>query len=96
MSWSVNAIGKPEDVVTYLEAQSEKQSGQCKVEYDAALPHLIGLVRENFSVDNPNLRIKLSANGHGGTRVDSETKQTVQAYRNCAVTLETFNANFVG
>lgn len=64
MSWSVNFIGKPEKVVEALQAQSEKMSGESKVEYDSALPHLTGLVKENFGYDYV---VNLSASGHGQT-----------------------------
>jgi hypothetical protein len=69
MSWSVGFIGKPEKVVEALQSHSEKLNGESKVEYDSALPHLIGVVNENFGHDYP---IKLTASGHGtnygGTR----------------------------
>jgi hypothetical protein len=39
---------------------SDKQS---KLEYDSALPHLVGIVKENFGTNVPI--VKLSAAGHG-------------------------------
>lgn len=63
MSWSVNFIDKPEKVVIALITESEKMSGQSKVEFDSALPHLIALVTQNFGVSTPS--IKLNASGHG-------------------------------
>lgn len=38
MSWSIKLVGKPAKVVEALDAESAKLSGQCKAEYDAALP----------------------------------------------------------
>lgn len=64
MSWSVGFIGKPEKVAEALTAQSDKMSGESKVEYDSALPHLVALVNENFGSDYP---VKLTAAGHGTT-----------------------------
>jgi hypothetical protein len=64
MSWSVQFIGKPEKVVEALNAQSEKMSGESKVEYDSALPNLVGLVKENFGYD---YLVNLIASGHGQT-----------------------------
>jgi hypothetical protein len=64
MSWSVQFIGKPEKIVEALQKQSETMSGESKVEYDCALPHLVGLVNENFGYD---YAIKLMASGHGMT-----------------------------
>ncbi len=72
MSWSIAIIGSPENVATALTAQSEKLEGQSKVEFDSAMPHLIGLVKENFGPDNPV--VKLAANGHGYA-ADGEQKQ---------------------
>lgn len=64
MSWSVQFIGKPEKVVEALQTQSNNLTGESKVEYDSALPHLIALVNENFGTGYP---VKLSASGHGQT-----------------------------
>lgn len=64
MSWSIQFIGKPKKVVEALQAQSEKMSGESKVEYDCALPHLVGIVKENFGHDYP---VMLVASGHGQT-----------------------------
>lgn len=62
MSWSISFIGKPEKVAEALTAQSAQLNGESKIEYDSALPHLIGLVNENFGTSYP---IKLAASGHG-------------------------------
>lgn len=66
MSWSVTFIGKPDNVSKALHAQSELLSGYSKEQYDAALPHLDGLVCQNFNADEkyPPV-IKLVASGHG-------------------------------
>lgn len=66
MSWSIFFIGTPEKVVEALEKESEKMSGYSKIEYDDALPNLIGLVKQNFDKDATHKGlIKLNANGHG-------------------------------
>jgi hypothetical protein len=64
MSWSIGFIGKPEKVIEALEAESGKMSGESKVEYDEALPHLIVLVKQNFGTNYP---VKITASGHGQT-----------------------------
>jgi hypothetical protein len=87
MSWSIQFIGKPENIAKALEDYSGKLSGQSKVEYDSALPHLVGLVKENFG-ENPPL-LKLEASGHGSV-VNGEQKQ-----RNLTVNLLSFYGNFV-
>lgn len=78
-------IGKPENVVAALELESNKMDGQSKVEYDAALPHLIGLVKENFG--NASQLIKISANGHGFNGEPS--------YRQCGVQIESLYGGIV-
>lgn len=64
MSWSIIFIGKASNVATALEKQSEKLTGDSKVEYDAALPHFIGIVKQNFATA-PEPVIKIAAAGHG-------------------------------
>lgn len=65
MSWSVTIIGNPANVAAALTAQSETMEGQTKIEFDAALPHLVALVQQNFYVGGPTPVIKLAASGHG-------------------------------
>jgi hypothetical protein len=81
MSWNVEFIGKPQAVAKALSEHSENLQGQLKEEYDAALPHLVGLVEQNFSPIDPGRIIKIVAYGHGtniGEIVD----------RNCGVIIE--------
>jgi len=70
MSWSINVIGKSQAIVSKLEALSESMSGDSKVEYDAALPHIIGIVEQNWSMDYPCV-LNVIANGHGTTNARS-------------------------
>lgn len=72
MSWSIQFIGKPEKVVEALLLQSEKMNGESKVEYDSALPHLVGLVNENFGYDYV---VKIVANGHGTAGGEKPNRQ---------------------
>lgn len=62
MSWAVAFIGTPEKVAEALELHSNNISGESKVEYDEAKPHLIGLVKQNFGY---NYMVKVNASGHG-------------------------------
>ena len=73
MSWSVNFIGKPGKVIEALQKQSDNLSGESKAEYDSALPHLVGLVAENFGND---YAIKIAAAGHGYTGEKSQRQLT--------------------
>lgn len=88
MSWNVSIIGQPEAVVAELDRESERQSGQCKVEFDSAKPHLVGLVKENFSknASSQPLIVHLEASGSGyesgGTQVS----------RSCLVSLKSLYA----
>ena len=72
MSWSVAFIGKPEKVVEALQKKSETLTGESKKEFDSALPHLVGLVNENFGT--PYL-VNLSASGHGTVYTDRSDRQ---------------------
>lgn len=85
MSWSITVIGKPENVAVALELESNKMDGQSKIEYESALPNLVGLVKENFG--NASQIIKISANGHGFSGDPS--------YRQCAVSIESLYGSIV-
>lgn len=66
MSWSVIFIGKPGNVSKALNENSEKLSGQSKIEYDSALPHMDALVKENFNAKEEHTPVvKITASGHG-------------------------------
>ena len=85
MSWNVTFIGKTENIVKALEAQSAKFEGLTKVEFDAALPHLVGLVNENWSKgETGNPVMKITAAGHG-----------YDTYRQLTVNLEHTGAQIV-
>lgn len=77
MSWSISFMGAPAKVVEALEAHSEKLNGQSKVEYDSAVPHMVGLVKEIFGEEGAI--VKVAASGHGSA-VDGEQKnRTISA-----------------
>jgi hypothetical protein len=83
MSWSLTLIGKTDNIVKALKEQSDKLSGGSKVEFDAALPHLVGLVEQNFNAtDNPVMQIQASGHGHDN-------------YRQCTVTLSFLGGQLV-
>ena len=93
MSWNISIIGAPENVVKALEEESGKLSGQCKVEFDGALPHLVGLVKQNFNdfarTGSRDQIIKLDAAGFGHAQGDQ------QIQRSCLATLESFCTKIV-
>lgn len=80
MSWSIAFIGKPENIAKALEDNSAKLNGQSKAEYDAALPHLLGLVKENFAQNPPMLKVSASGSGY--------STNGEQLQRNCNVFIE--------
>lgn len=91
MSWSVSIIGKPEAVVAELEKESERMSGQSKVEFDSAKPHLAGLVRENFKKPGSTAWlgepfVHLEANGSGCSEGGEQTA------RQCSATVRSIAA----
>jgi hypothetical protein len=89
MSWSINLIiGKPEKVVEALEKiPSTFSDPQSKKELEDVLPHIIGIVKQNFGDENKV--VKVSASGHG------YSKDGVDINRSCIVTIEAFYANLV-
>lgn len=87
MSWSIKLIGKPDNVAKALTVQSDKMEGQSKIEYDAALPHMVGLVMQNFGDNTPIIII--TANGHGYASAGEQ----IQRY--CAVNIEAVYGNIV-
>lgn len=89
MSWSIYLVGKPENVVKALEEESAKMTGQSKLEYDEALPHLVGLVKQNFHPASSLQAIDLEANGSGYAKGDT------QMSRNCSVKIGTFSKRVV-
>lgn len=76
MSWSINFIGSPENVSKKLTENSERLTGQSKVEYDAALPHIKALVEQNVNKDYP-IAIRVDANGHGDTAGNNAVNVTI-------------------
>lgn len=83
MSWSIMLIGHPDKVVAALETESTKLSGKSKDEFDAALPHLVGLVRQNYnSATDIQPVLSVQASGHGYENSEG-------AYNNCIVTIQT-------
>ena len=90
MSWSISVIGKPENVVKALHEESAKQTGQCKIEFDDALPHLVGLVTQNFWPAEGEARvIELVANGSG------YSKDGQQISRDCTASIKRFYTKLV-
>jgi hypothetical protein len=74
-------IGSPAGVKTELERYSEDLSGQSKDEYDAAKPHLIGLIDQ---VVGGKKQVKLNAAGHAtfkdGVKVDGNISVAMDLY----------------
>ena len=89
MSWFISYLGTPAKIVEALQAESAKQTGQSKVEFDSALPHLVGLVGDNFSPEGEPVPIlQLSASGSGVAQTDATTNTTKQTRRSLSVKLE--------
>jgi hypothetical protein len=87
MSWSITFVGKPENVAKALEDNAAKLSGQSKAEYEAALPHLVVLVKENFGQTPPMLKVTASGSGYANS--------TEQLTRNCLVSIEAWYGTIV-
>jgi hypothetical protein len=90
MSWSISLRGTPATVARSLEEHSAGLTGQSKVEYDGALPHLAALVRENFVAEggeHPEPTIALDAFGSGSARETVGSGEVKQLLRSCSVHL---------
>lgn len=93
MSWSVNFIGSPENVAKALESFNAG-GDQSQVEYDAAKPHLIALVKNNFVTANHTYpqsapTLKLTAYGSGSVAGGEQTQ------RSCIVNIEALSHKVV-
>jgi hypothetical protein len=88
MSWSIIFIGTPDNISKALAKHSEQLTGKSKEEFDIALPHLAGLVGQNFNKTSEPV-LKLMANGHA---YDSNG---VPEYSNCQVVIENLGAALV-
>jgi hypothetical protein len=89
MSWSFACIGKPAAVAAAIEAHGEKLSGQSRVEFDAAKPHLVALVKENFALPGSSYAeplIDFEASGSGTTHGPPGSEAQVQ--RQCHVSVK--------
>ena len=92
MSWSVRLVGTPERLCAALEAEAAKQSGQSKLEFEAALPALKALVAQNFNnrPEGKPVVLRLVASGHGFAKENHGPNGTAveQVDRCCQVSLE--------
>lgn len=71
-------LGTPENVSKALAAESERQTGQSKLEYDDALPHLQFLVSQNFHTENKDQAlIELDASGSGYCKEDKQVQRSL-------------------
>lgn len=94
MSWSVALIGNPSKIAAALDKESARLEGQCKLEFDAALPHLKGLLAENFVADDatpgyPDPVLHLTAAGSGYQAGGK------QVYRTCLAKIESLHGQLV-
>jgi hypothetical protein len=92
MSWSVSYIGTAQKIIDALNDQSEKLQGPSKEEFDSALPHLRGLLAENYAPNAPLLKLDASGSGYSTRKFDSagiDYTDTKEEQRSCTVQLET-------
>jgi hypothetical protein len=91
MSWSIAFVGKPKNVAAAISAAAEKMSGQTKVEFEDAAPHLAALVEQNFNKgDGASIPlVKISASGSGYAKGEE------QLQRNINVSIENIYAEVV-
>lgn len=71
MSWSIQLIGSPENIITALDEESAKLDGESKAEFDEVLPAFKTLVQANTTVEGEGFvqpLLRLEASGHGYSR----------------------------
>ena len=78
MSWSVFFVGKSIDVNRRLHEESDKLGGHSRLAYDAAKPHLIGLLEQNQSEQATSGQgpddFLVSVKAHGSASFDGDRK----------------------
>lgn len=93
MSWSIQAIGKPDAVKRAIETANIGLTGQSKDEWEEAKPALLALVGANCG----NVVVRLNASGHVSFELrpverDSEGMPTkterIKTHGQCSVTIE--------
>jgi hypothetical protein len=85
MRWSVSFSGTPAEVLAAIAKHSDTLTGQSKVAYDEARPHLVGLVRQNFVKEHEGAEPTLVLSAYGG----GSTSNGVEVQRSCSVSLKT-------
>ena len=91
MCWSINFIGKPENIVTAIQEQSKRLEGSdaSKAEYDEAMPNIIALVKQNFSPKEGYPILEISASGSAYDIAGTKK------YSYCNVSIKTLAAQLV-
>lgn len=82
MSWSNSWMGKPSAIKAAIGRFADTLSGLSKEEFDAARPHLEGLLDQNSNKEKEPI-VELSASGH------AYVKDGERQYSSCSVTLKT-------
>lgn len=81
MSYSVNFVGVAGAVADALTAQSEKMSGPSRDEYDKALPHIVGIVKQNYAAaGQPAPVLKVAAYGSATTSAGEVISSTCSVH----------------
>jgi hypothetical protein len=83
MSWSFSSKGTPDVVAKAAEDYGATLSGQSKLEFDEALPHMVGLIRQTFESrpDRKAPTIQVNAFGSGSAQGDQQLE------RSCSFTI---------
>lgn len=89
MSYSASFIGTPENIIKALQAESERLTGQSKIEFDNVLPNIVSLIGQNFSAENPVTPLKVNVSGH------VYTSNGKPIYGTCFFSMETVPAILV-
>jgi hypothetical protein len=89
MSWTVNTIGTPAKVVEELDAHSARLSGPSKDEMDAALPHIKGIIENNFGAYHESEAVIIRLNAYGSAQPGPDGAPGISR---CSVSVEVLTA----
>jgi hypothetical protein len=91
MSWNIAIIGYPSHLVAALHKESERLTGNSKLEFDAALPNMVNLINLNYNnqAEGQVPVLRLVAHGH------AYANETGPVYGNVSVTLAAIDGALV-
>lgn len=91
MSWSINFIGSPNNIVAALDKHSEELTGQSKEEFKIAKSLLACLVQQNYNNNDQAPPVIMHLKAYGS----NHTSEGQPIYGNLTVDLSFLNGTLV-